>query len=212
MRQQVVVANERRDGVQPRPATVTDRHRLHCHADIGRTGQQSAMEGPQLAAIGGRPLGENHQGAAVLQPQGHFSAQALAVVGAAANEQGPCVLRQPSGDRPMAHLGLGQKRQRRDLPEQGDVGPGHMVADPQHRLLRHDAVDPHGERQGASQAAHETARPALAPRHRPGQPQSFADDKTRRQHQPVGHHQHDPPHTHCQTQRAHHTAARKWRA
>ena len=74
-------------------------------------------------------------------------------------------MRQPAGHRPGAHLGLGQKGQRLQGAKQRDVGPGHVIGDPQHRLRRQLAFDAHAKRQGAAQARQEPARQALAQGH-----------------------------------------------
>ncbi|MNJ69653.1 hypothetical protein D3C77_660270 [compost metagenome] len=94
------------------------------------------MEGAQGTAAGGSAFREDQQRPGKAQLPGDLFTQALAVAPAAADEQGAGLFRQPAGHRPVAHFGLGQERQRQQHAEQGDIGPGYVVADPQHRPLR----------------------------------------------------------------------------
>ncbi|MNN17188.1 hypothetical protein D3C81_1303620 [compost metagenome] len=173
VRHQVIIANERRNRISFAITQVLDSHRLHRHPLIDGSCQQSTVEGTQLAAIGGGAFREDQQRPGVAQLLADLLSQTLAVATAATDEQRAGFIRQPAGYWPVAYFGLGQKRQRKQHAEQGYVGPGNMVADPQHRQLWPLAKHPNLEGQGGDQAFHEQAGPALTALGRGLQAQAF---------------------------------------
>ncbi|MCY1465851.1 hypothetical protein D9M71_840530 [compost metagenome] len=87
-----------------------------------------------------------------------------------------------------------------------------MVADPQHRLVRHLAKHPDLEGQGVAQLAHEQLRPALTAFGRGWNMQAFIQAEQCRHTQAEQHHQHYPQDACEDAQAPHQTAALKWRA
>ncbi len=82
------------------------------------------MEGAQGLAIGGGAFRKHQQRMLLLQVPGHLLANQLAVTRTAADKQAAGLGSEPAGHGPGADLGLGQKGQRRQPAEQGDIGPG----------------------------------------------------------------------------------------
>ncbi|MNQ91981.1 hypothetical protein D3C85_1073830 [compost metagenome] len=209
MRQQVIVANERRQRARFAVTHITNRHRLHGHFGVDGGGQQAAVESTQRTAIGSGAFGEHQQRVCLFQVTGHLLADQLAVTRATADKQAAGLGRQPAGHRPGAHFGLGQERQRREHAQQRDVGPGHVVADPEHRCLRQFAVDSHVEGQGVAQAGHEKPRPALTTRHRMGHAQALEHPEHAGHAQAQRHHHQHSRDSRVHPQPAHYTAALK---
>ncbi len=171
-----------------------------------------AVEGAQAFAVGGGPFREDQQVASAVQLFGQALVDQPAVARAAADEQGAGLFRQPAGQRPGTHLGLGQEGQRRQGAEQRDIGPGHMVGYPQHGLPGRFAADPDLEGQGRAEARQPPAGQALAQRRDvgAGQPLAQADPSGQAQSE------RDQPEqagaAQQQAQPRHQTAALKWRA
>ncbi|MNC32904.1 hypothetical protein D3C75_812790 [compost metagenome] len=209
VREQIIVANERCQRARLAVTHITDRHRLQRHFGVDGGGQQATMEGAQRTAIGGGAFREHQQWVGLFQMAGHLLADQLAVTRAATDEQAAGFGRQPAGHRPGAHFGLGQERQRREHAQQRNIGPGHMVADPEHRCLRQLAVDGHVKGQGVAQAGHEKARPALTAGHRMGQAQAFEHAEHTGHAQAQRHHHQHSRDSRVHPQPAHYTAALK---
>ncbi|MNT64796.1 hypothetical protein D3C72_2027260 [compost metagenome] len=125
-------------------------------------------------------------------------------------------MRQPAGDGPSAHLGLGQEGQRRQGAEQRDIGPGHMVADPEHRLLGLAADQADAEWQRTGQAGEEPAGQALPGGHQVAPVQTFQQTDPDRQQETQADHGEQTGDTPVETCGLQHgppqTAALKWRA
>jgi len=167
------------------------------------------MKGAQRTAIGGGAFREHQQRMLLFQVAGHLFADQLTVARPTTDKQAASLGRQPTRHRPGAHFGLGQKRHWREHAQQRDVGPGHVIADPQHRLLGQLTLNGDLEGQGIAQPRHEKPRPALASDHRVGdaraleQPEQAGHAQTE-----CDHHQYSRnPRVHAQA--AHHMAALK---
>jgi len=170
------------------------------------------VEKQHLSAIGAGALGKHQQRTATAKALGYPPGEQQSIPRTATDEQGARALRQPAGQRPLANLRLGQERQRRQLPEQGDIGPGDMIGDPEHRLLRQLTAELQTKRQRRGQPAHEALAQALpqglqlTPRERLGK-----EYQTGQQHPAAKRHE-ESDQAQALAQSAHQTAALKCRA
>ena len=173
MPRELVVVNERREGIALRSMAVSNGDGLGGHLRLNRGGQQAAVKGAHLIAGGGRALGKNHQTAVCCQDLGQLILHGAGGALAALNEAGPGGAGKPADDGPVAHLGFGQEVYRGLRAQHHDVQPGHVIADPQGGARGWCAGHANPQRQDANQIAHPPARQLLALPINPGWAQSL---------------------------------------
>ncbi len=123
VREHVVIADEGRHRARLAITQVANGDRLYGYAAVDGTAQQATVEGAQGEAVGGGAFGEDQQVPAALQVSAELVTDLAAVAGAALDEQGAALVRQPAGQRPGAHFRLGQKGDRLQGTEQRNVRP-----------------------------------------------------------------------------------------